>query len=721
MSGNVTITNLGAADDSHTSVLLQLDNLSVLIDCGFSERILDAEAYYNQFESRLRDLDAILISHADLCYLGGLAYFSKRFPTVPVIATLPVANLGRLVYLEAVMHSQHLPDAPTTDQVTEIFDRVVRLRYHQSIALPSRGAPCSATPLACGNSVGAAIWRITRGNQEVLYAVDYSHKKERHLDGLASFEAIGAKPAVLVTSARSSLSVHRNKKQRDSEFTDACIKTLRSNGTVCVTTTKFCTRLLEVCLLLEQTWKSDGLSYSIYLLALQSSKLVEYAKSMLEWMGESVIRAFGNDRSNPFDFRYIRTVQSLSEIKETPNQPKVILSAMQFLGELLHSFGSLPSTLFLFPTDQLVYERLKQTGTFHWEEHRLVLLVGEELQALRRKVAFQSERKKADDAFDRLIRTRQAIETLSDEEEGLGTVSAEPQLQTVDTERDKLKRIYWTDYSFDCSNCEGNLHAVFPAPRQLPRSDEYGEPVRMEDFSELLLIRDDEQKKPKADRLAPGPMSELAPTKWESSASDLVITCRLGWIDFEGLSDGRSIKTIISRISPRNVVLCGGSPVERLYMQQFCKANDEITDRVYSVDSGVQETLACGVDVFSITLDESLLKSLCVQSHGPYELAQVAGRIEEQPDVSSRKLLPLSEAAVTDPVLIGTLRFVHLKRQIQSKGIADVSFQSGLLICPKLGISIRRQPQSSEIFLEGPVSPEYYMIRELLYSQMVVL
>lgn len=32
--------------------------------------------------------------------------------------------------------------------------------------------------------IGGAVWRITKmGEEEIVYAVDFNHKKERHLNG----------------------------------------------------------------------------------------------------------------------------------------------------------------------------------------------------------------------------------------------------------------------------------------------------------------------------------------------------------------------------------------------------------------------------------------------------------------------------------------------------------------------------------------------------------
>lgn len=39
-------------------------------------------------------------------------------------------------------------------------------------------------PLPAGHMIGGAIWRISKmGDEEIVYAVDFNHRKERHLMG----------------------------------------------------------------------------------------------------------------------------------------------------------------------------------------------------------------------------------------------------------------------------------------------------------------------------------------------------------------------------------------------------------------------------------------------------------------------------------------------------------------------------------------------------------
>ena len=55
-------------------------------------------------------------------------------------------------------------------------------------------------PYAAGHLIGGAVWRISMDGEDIVYAVDYNHRKERHLNGAALGSAF-SRPAVLITGA----------------------------------------------------------------------------------------------------------------------------------------------------------------------------------------------------------------------------------------------------------------------------------------------------------------------------------------------------------------------------------------------------------------------------------------------------------------------------------------------------------------------------------------
>lgn len=39
------------------------------------------------------------------------------------------------------------------------------------------------TPYASGRMIGGAFWKITKDTNDIIYAVDFNHQQERHLQG----------------------------------------------------------------------------------------------------------------------------------------------------------------------------------------------------------------------------------------------------------------------------------------------------------------------------------------------------------------------------------------------------------------------------------------------------------------------------------------------------------------------------------------------------------
>lgn len=53
-----------------------------------------------------------------------------------------------------------------------------------------------------------------------------------------------------------------------------------------------------------QFWAANELEgFGLVLLTRQSQSMVEYAKGLLEWLSDSAVQAFEDNRTNPFSFK----------------------------------------------------------------------------------------------------------------------------------------------------------------------------------------------------------------------------------------------------------------------------------------------------------------------------------------------------------------------------------------------------------------------------------
>ncbi len=223
------------------------------------------------------------------------------------------------------------------------------------------------TPFAAGHMIGGSIWRITSAvGEDVVYAVDYNHRKELHLNSTA-LSNLFSRPALMIAEADRSVQVpssawpanicrtlsvlklclciatheciHCNLATDHLVLTAIwSVQLVQPNNSETVMLSVVCSgqpqfaektrgpklldsimsalrndgsilmpvdtagRVLEVMLLLEKHWAINRLSYPLALLSPVAYNTLEFAKSQLEWMNEQVAKEFENSRDKDNPF-----------------------------------------------------------------------------------------------------------------------------------------------------------------------------------------------------------------------------------------------------------------------------------------------------------------------------------------------------------------------------------------------------------------------------------
>ncbi|GAA43367.2 cleavage and polyadenylation specificity factor subunit 2, partial [Clonorchis sinensis] len=304
-----------------------VDEFHCLLDCGWSDG-LDKE-YVKRLTQWTRHIDAVLLSHQSLRHLGLLPFLVGSCGLkCPVYATTPVYKMGQLTLYDFYqsMYASEDFTAFTLDDVDAAFDLVVQVKYQQTINLPGRGRGLCITPLPSGHTLGGTIWKLVKEDTDIVYAVDFNHKKERHLNG-ATFDAC-MRPHLLIMDASNTMYTHPRRKDRDETLRHSILKTLRRGGNILVAVDT-AGRCLEVAHFLEQCWlnqDSGMMAYGLAMLSFVAFNVVDFAKSMVEWMSEKVMRTFEDQRTNPFHFRHVQLCHTLEQLDTVP-EPKVVLAS----------------------------------------------------------------------------------------------------------------------------------------------------------------------------------------------------------------------------------------------------------------------------------------------------------------------------------------------------------------------------------------------------------
>ncbi|KAG9441265.1 hypothetical protein H6P81_017119 [Aristolochia fimbriata] len=321
MGTSVQVTPLcGVYNEHPLSYLVSVDGFNFLIDCGWND--LFDPSLLQPLSKVSSTIDAVLLSHPDTLHLGALPYAMKHLGlSAPVYATEPVHRLGLLTMYDHYMSRKQVSefDLFTLDDIDTAFQNVTRLTYSQNYHISGKGEGIVIAPYVAGHLLGGAVWKITKDGEDVIYAVDFNHRKERHLNGtvLESF----VRPAVLITDAYNALNNQPSRRQRDQEFLDAIVKALRADGNILLPVDT-AGRVLELLLLLEQYWAQHHLTYPIFFLTNVSTSTIDYVKSFLEWMSDSIAKSFEHTRDNAFLLKHVRLLISKHDLEKIPDGPK---------------------------------------------------------------------------------------------------------------------------------------------------------------------------------------------------------------------------------------------------------------------------------------------------------------------------------------------------------------------------------------------------------------
>ncbi|KAK1757272.1 cleavage factor two protein 2 [Echria macrotheca] len=378
----------GALSDSTASQsLLELDGgVKVLIDVGWDESF-DVEKL-RELEKQVPTLSLILLTHATVPHLAAYAHCCKHFPLftrIPVYATRPVIDLGRTLtqdlysstplaattipatslaevsysYSQAASTDQgFLLQPPTPEEIARYFSLIQPLKYSQPHQpLPSPFSPplngLTITAYNSGHTLGGTIWHIQHGLESIVYAVDWNQARENVFSGAAwlggNHSGAGGtevieqlrKPTALVCSSRTPESTLA-RARRDEQLLESVKLCIGRGGTVLIPVDSSA-RVLELAYLLEHAWRSEVAkdnevfrSTKLFLAGRSIGSTMRNARSMLEWMDDSIVREFelfadgvkktnnntgsAKDAAGPFDFRYLRLIERKAQVERILQQ-----------------------------------------------------------------------------------------------------------------------------------------------------------------------------------------------------------------------------------------------------------------------------------------------------------------------------------------------------------------------------------------------------------------
>ncbi|RGB38277.1 beta-lactamase-like protein [Rhizophagus diaphanus] len=751
----------GAKNEDPLCYLVEIDDeVRIMLDCGWNDAF-NVEDLKN-LRRVAKQVDALLLSHPDLQHLGAYPYAYGHFGlSCPVYATLPVLNMGRMCLYDVFQSKINESDFDTFDlnTVDTAFDQIITLKYSQPCSL-GKYKSITITAYAAGHTIGGTIWKIKKDAEEIVYAVDYNHKKERHLDGTVLhkdgvvLDAL-SRPTLMITDTYNSLISHPARKHRDAALFETIKTTLQDNGSVLLPTDSSA-RVLELAYLLDQHWTYNQFTYPLIFLSYQSYNTIQYAKSMLEWMSDAINRQFDDKRENPFEFRYLRLCTRYKELAKYP-EPKVVIASnvsleSGYARDLFLEWGTSPENAVIL-TDRGPPYSLARELYYEWvnkseedntnspvkpaialdlikslEIRKKVPLEGQELIDYKNEQRKKNEREAAQAAL-----IAKSLSIIEEDE------SDRSESELGDNDIEELLATQFDLYVRDATKLGGffkqtQSYLMFPYIEKRKRYDEYGEIIQADQFRNKGIEglghvidgesgdRMEDDNIDDSDKADQSTADSNVPTKYVYYDENIHFQCQLRYIDLEGTNDGRSLKTIVPQVQPRKLIVVHASPEATRDFASSCLALQSMTRDIYTPDVGELLNVSEAINFYQVKLTDSLVSSLRLSKLEDYDISFVSGKIHLPPDSSFPILdvMPIEEYAASDnPVFVGEIKLTELKRVLQLEGIIAEFKGEGVLVCNEK-VAIRKTP-TGQLTLEGSLSDDYFKIRSIIYGQHAIL
>nr|6Q55_A Chain A, Cleavage and Polyadenylation Specificity Factor 3 (CPSF3) [Cryptosporidium hominis TU502]6Q5A_A Chain A, Cleavage and Polyadenylation Specificity Factor 3 [Cryptosporidium hominis] len=320
---------LGAGCEvGRSCVVVSFKGRSVMFDCGIHPAFSGIGSLPVFDAIDVSTIDLCLITHFHLDHSGATPYFvsltdfnGKVFMTEPTKAICKLVwqdyarvnkfSAGSIESEEAPLSSINLyteKDIEKAINMTEIID------FRQQVELDGIRFSC----YGAGHVLGACMFLVEIGGVRILYTGDYSREDDRHVPR-AEIPPIDVH--VLICESTYGTRIHEPRIDREKRFLGGVQSIITRKGK-CLLPVFAIGRAQELLLILEEHWSRTPSIQNVPIIyaSPMSIKCMRVFETYINQCGESVRRQ-ADLGINPFQFNYIKTVNSLNEIKDIIYNP----------------------------------------------------------------------------------------------------------------------------------------------------------------------------------------------------------------------------------------------------------------------------------------------------------------------------------------------------------------------------------------------------------------
>ena len=311
--------------------ILEYKGKVVMLDAGVHPAYTGLESlpFYDDFD--LSRVDVLLISHFHLDHAASLPYVMQHTNFKGrVFMTYPTKAIYKWLLNDFVRVTNIAEDIDNTgdransflytnEDLNDSFDKIEAVDYHSTIEVDG----IKFTAYHAGHVLGAAMFFIEIGGLKILFTGDYSREEDRHL---SSAEVPHSKPDLLITEATFGTATHIPRLEREHKLTKMIHSTIQQGGR-CLLPVFALGRAQEILLILDEYWQQhkDLHKVPIYYASDLAKRCMAVYQRYIYMMNESIRKKMADSNTNPFFFKYIKSIAGMDRMKDS--NPCVILAS----------------------------------------------------------------------------------------------------------------------------------------------------------------------------------------------------------------------------------------------------------------------------------------------------------------------------------------------------------------------------------------------------------
>ncbi len=257
----IRLTFLGSGRQvGRSCLLLSTPESKILLDCGIDVAAQNAERFpiLNVSEFNIKEIDAIIVSHAHLDHFGMIPWLYKMGYRGPVYLTAPTRDIGALLCLDyiGVAYKKAAQPIYSSTDIKDMVKHSICLDYNEVTDITP---DVRLTFYNAGHALGSAMIHLNIGNglHNLLYTADFKYGRTRLLEP-AETQFPRLETSIIESTYGSKNDVLPSRQEAEEALLGIIKKTIERKGKVLIPELGL-GRSQETMLILEQAMRSGAL------------------------------------------------------------------------------------------------------------------------------------------------------------------------------------------------------------------------------------------------------------------------------------------------------------------------------------------------------------------------------------------------------------------------------------------------------------------------------